>query len=69
MINSCKSFKNNMKDKDKQKEVDPQIKSDFDLIMKDSPKIISSQWEKVGENYKQFSLYDTYYKTKITNCI
>ena len=55
--------------KDKQKEVDPQIKSDFDLIMKDSPKIISSQWEMVGENYKQFSLYDTYYKTKITNCI
>ena len=58
-----------MKDKDKQKEVDPQIKSDYELIMKDCPKFISSQWEMVGENYKQFSLYETYYETKVSNCV
>lgn len=50
-------------------DIDPQIKSDYDLIMKDCPKIISSQWEMVGENYKQFSLYNTYYETKVSNCI
>jgi hypothetical protein len=49
--------------------IDPQIKSDYDLIMKDCPKLISSQWEMVGENYKQFSLYETYYETKVSNCI
>ena len=53
----------------KQNIIDPQIKSDYDLIMKDCPKLVSSQWEMVGENYKQFSLYDTYYDTKVTNCI
>lgn len=53
----------------KQNIIDPQIKSDYDLIMKDCPKLVSSQWEMVGENYKQFSLYDTYYETKVTNCI
>lgn len=57
------------KDNNKQSSVDPQIKSDYDLIMKDCPKLVSSQWEMVGENYKQFSLYDTYYETKVTNCI
>ena len=49
--------------------IDPQIKSDYDLIMKDCPKLASSQWEMVGEHYKQFSIYDTYYETKVTNCI
>jgi hypothetical protein len=53
---------------DKTKDIDPKIKSNYDLIMKDCPKIISSQWEKVGENYEQFSLYNTYYETKVTNC-
>jgi hypothetical protein len=53
----------------KQNIIDPQIQSDYDLIMKDCPKLVSSQWEMVGENYKQFSLYDTYYETKVTNCI
>ena len=53
----------------KQNIIDPQINSDYDLIMKDCPKLVSSQWEMVGENYKQFSLYDTYYETKVTNCI
>ena len=53
----------------KQNIIDPQIKSDYDLIMKDCPKLVSSQWEMVGENYKQFSIYDTYYETKVTNCI
>lgn len=53
----------------KQNIIDPQIKSDYDLIMKDCPKLVSSQWEMVGENYKQFSLYDTYFETKVTNCI
>ena len=43
--------------------------TDYDLIMKDCPKLISSQWEMVGENYKQFSLYNTYYETKVSNCI
>lgn len=57
------------KEKNSQIDIDPQIKSDYDLIMKDCQKIISSQWEMVGENYKQFSLYDTYYETKVTNCI
>ena len=53
----------------KQNIIDPQIKSDYDLIMKDCPKLVSSQWEMVGENYKQFSLYDTYFETKVTNCM
>lgn len=57
-----------MKDFD-HNDIDPQIKSDFDLIMKDCPKLISSQWEMVGENFKQFSLYETYYKTKVSNRI
>lgn len=52
-----------------QNDIDPQIKSDYDLIMKDCPKLISSQWEMVGENYKQFSLYGAYFETKVTNCI
>ena len=50
-------------------DIDPQIKSDYDLIMKNCPQLISSKWEMVGENYKQFSLYETYYETKVTNCI
>ena len=49
--------------------IDPQIKSDYDLIMKGCPKLMSSQWEMIGENYKQFSLYNTYYETKVTNHI
>lgn len=57
------------KDRNNQIDIDPQIKSDYDLIMKDCPKLISSQWEMVGENYKQFSLYNTYYDTKVSNCI
>ncbi len=28
-----------------------------------------SEWEKCGENYKQFSIYPQYYYTKETNCI
>ena len=59
----------NMKECNSQNDIDPQIKSDYDLIMKDCPKLISSQWEMVGENYKQFSLYETYYETKVSNCI
>ena len=58
-----------MKECNSQNDIDPQIKSDYDLIMKDCPKLISSQWEMVGENYKQFSLYETYYETKVSNCI
>ena len=58
-----------IKDQNRQNNIDPQIKSDYDLIMKDCPQLISSQWEMVGENYKQFSLYDTYYETKVSNCI
>ena len=50
-------------------DIDPQIKSNYDLIMKDCPKLISSQWEMVGENFKQFTLYDIYFETKVTNCI
>ena len=50
-------------------DIDPQIKSNYDLIMKNCPKFISSPWEKVGENYKQFSLYETYYETKVSNCV
>lgn len=57
------------KENNKENIIDPQIKSDYDLIMRDCPKIISSQWEMVGENYKQFSLYETYYETKVTNSI
>ena len=57
------------KEKNSQIDIDPQLKSDYDFIMKDCPKMVSSQWEMVGENYKQFSLYDTYYETKVTNCI
>ena len=49
--------------------IDPQIKSNYDLIMKNCPKLISSHWEMVGENYKQFSLYETYYETKVSNCV
>lgn len=51
------------------KTIDPQIKANFDLIMKDCPKFLPSQWEMVGENYKQFSLYEVYYETKVSNCI
>ena len=57
------------KDRKKKNDIDPQIKSDYDFIMKDCPQLISSQWEMVGENYKQFSLYNTYYETKVSNCI
>ena len=57
------------KDRNNKIDIDPQIKSDYDLIMKDCPKLISSQWEMVGENYKQFSLYNAYYETKVSNCI
>ncbi len=57
------------KEKNSQIDIDPQIKSGYDLIMKDCPKLISSQWEMVGENYKQFSLYESYYETKVSNCI
>ena len=52
-----------------QNSIDPQIKSDYDLIMKGCPKLMSSQWEMIGENYKQFSLYNTCYETKVTNHI
>lgn len=58
-----------IKEQNRQNNIDPQIQSDYDLIMKDCPQLISSQWEMVGENYKQFSLYDTYYETKVSNCI
>lgn len=58
-----------IKEQNRQNDIDPQIKSDYDFIMKDCPQLISSQWEMVGENYKQFSLYDTYYETKASNCI
>lgn len=58
-----------IKEQTSQNDIDPQIKSDYDLIMKNCPKFISSQWEMVGENYKQFSLYETYYETKASNCI
>ena len=54
---------------DDYKEIDHKIKSDYDLIMKNCPNIISSQWEMVGENFKQFSLYETLYETKVTNSI
>lgn len=59
----------NIKDCDDSKEIDSKIQSDYDLIMKNCPNIISSQWEMVGENFKQFSLYETLYETKVTNCI
>ena len=59
----CNSFNNGIV-----KDIDSQIKSDYDMIMKNCPKIISSQWEKIGENYKQFSLYDDNYETKVLNC-
>jgi len=59
----------NIKEHNGQSDIDPQIKSGYDLIMKDCPKLISSQWEMVGENYKQFSLYESYYETKVSNCI
>ena len=58
-----------IKEHNSQSDIDPQIKSGYDLIMKDCPKLISSQWEMVGENYKQFSLYESYYETKVSNCI
>lgn len=58
-----------IKEQNRQNDIDPQIKSNYDFIMKDCPQLISSQWEMVGENYKQFSLYDTYYETKVSNCI
>lgn len=64
-INCCMDSKENSDINN----IDPQIKSDYDLIMKDCPELISSQWEMVGENYKQFSLYETYYETKVSNCI
>lgn len=53
----------------KHNDIDLQIKLDFDFIMKDCPKFISSSWEMVGENYKQFSLYKVYYETRVTNSI
>ena len=50
--------------------VDPNIQRDYDLIMKDSPKEISrASWEKVGEYYKQFSVYEGYYSTRESNCV
>ena len=58
-----------IKKHDNQNDIDPQIKSNYDLIMKDCPILISSQWEMVGENYKQFSLYESYFETRVTNCI
>ena len=52
----------------KNNEVDPQIQLGYELIMKGySGSIIQSDWEKVGEYFKQFSLYDRYYCTKETN--
>lgn len=57
------------KGQNNQDDIDSQIKSQYDLIMKDCPILISSQWEMVGENYKQFSLYQTYYDTEVSNCI
>ena len=59
----------NIKEFDSSKDIDSKIQSDYDSIMKDCPNIISSQWEMVGENFKQFSLYETLYETKVTNCI
>ena len=58
-------------DKERNSEIviDPQIQSGYDLVMRNCPKLISYQWEMVGENYKQFSLYNTYYETKVSNCI
>lgn len=58
-----------IKKHDNQNDIDPQIKSNYDLIMKGCPILISSQWEMVGENYKQFSLYESYFETRVTNCI
>lgn len=49
--------------------IDHQIKSDYDFIMKDCPNLIPSQWEMVGENYRQFSLYDFYYETRVINSV
>lgn len=54
----------------KETQVDPKIQSGYDLIMKGfSGNVISSNWEKVGEYFKQFSLYDRYYCTKETNSV
>ena len=58
-----------IKEHNSQCDIDTQIKSDYDLIMRGCPKLISSQWEMVGENYKQFSLYETYYETRVSNSI
>ena len=58
-----------IKERNRQDDIDPQIKTQYDLIMKDCPKLISSQWEMVGENYKQFSLYETYYESKVSTCV
>lgn len=50
--------------------IDPQIKSDYDRLMKGYREDwICSEWEKCGENYKQFSIYPQYYYTKESNCI
>ena len=57
------------KEQNKQNDIDPQIKKQYDLIMKDCPTLISSQWEMVGENFKHFSLYEAYYESKVSNCI
>lgn len=52
-------------------DIDPKVKSSYDMIMKNYSNITSLnlKWEKIGENYKQFSLYETHYKTKTTNSI
>ncbi len=51
--------------------IDPNIKVGYDKIMMNyrPQSIIKSNWEKIGENYKQFSLYDNNYKTRVTNKI
>lgn len=50
--------------------IDPNIQRDYDLIMKNSPKDIThTSWEKVGEYYKQFSVYEGHYNTRESNCV
>lgn len=51
-------------------EVDPQVKKDFENLMKDCPQLtLNSKWEMSGEYFKKFSIYEDSYDSNSTNCV
>ena len=45
------------------------IEDDFALLMQGKTSIVETSWEMQGEYYKQFSLYQSKFDTKVSNKI